>query len=307
MVAHISRPRSMCRKTSEVLHSLSLMNPPNRRWLLLGVLLCFILVASSCSSPRTSAELLSDLNSDDPQTRLRAAVALAEREDTAALQPLLDFLRSEDGDIRRKAALALGQLGDERAVEPLVIALNDEDWEDRWAAAEAFQSIPDSRAVNPLIAALAIAATSNDHTLTSEACKALVAIGQPSIQPLIDMMVENPPPERRTFTGVHYEAACTLRDIEENTGTIESLEAAIVQEDLHFISHTYLVYVFRHRSISAEEQHVLCEALHAYGNKGMAEWFVNYGDDNPFRKTTQLENCGYEWAEQHGYAVGNSH
>jgi HEAT repeat protein len=76
---------------------------------------------------------------------------VAKMEDKRDIKGLVKALKSkEDGAIRKKAAIALGNVGSMRAVDALVEALEDQDYE-----------------------------------VSDEAVKALIDIGQPSVEPLI--------------------------------------------------------------------------------------------------------------------------
>lgn len=71
---------------------------------------------------KTVRELVEDLGSPDPRLRLRAAGALGERGEPAAVPALVKALGDRDGAVVERAVGALAQLRDPRAV-PALIAL----------------------------------------------------------------------------------------------------------------------------------------------------------------------------------------
>jgi HEAT repeat protein len=156
-----------------------------------------------------------------------AAEALAEIGEPA-VEPLIQALKDKNPDIRWGATQALGDLKDERAVEPLIQTLmKDKDLEVQWTAAKALGKIGDKRAVEPLIQALKkriiavkgrgilelghyfqtniaealgkigdtkaieplITALENDYYLDQSTEEALIAIGEPAVEPLIQIIL----------------------------------------------------------------------------------------------------------------------
>lgn len=108
----------------------------------------------------------------------------------AAVSPLLDALiyhgddeeaEADDRDVRINAALALGHLGDRQALEPLLQALATDDLTVRWYVIDALGLLADPRAITPLIAALA----HPDIDMRKAAWRALAAIGEPAVAPLL--------------------------------------------------------------------------------------------------------------------------
>ena len=88
---------------------------------------------------------------------------------------------------RAAATEALGKIGE--AVDPLIQALKDENVYIRRGAAEALGKIGDARAVEPLIRAWNTASLTygvdKDEALSRHAAEALVKIGGPAVEPLI--------------------------------------------------------------------------------------------------------------------------
>lgn len=98
--------------------------------------------------------LRKDLRSENKETRLRAAVLLAEQNDPLARDIL--WLSMDDADewARALAVYGLGRLGDNTALAKLVDALQDSDPDVRVAAAESLGQLGDPMALPALRAAL---------------------------------------------------------------------------------------------------------------------------------------------------------
>jgi HEAT repeat protein len=96
------------------------------------------------------------------------------------------------GDVRERAADALAEIGDPRAVEALVIALKDKGHRFvRVSAACALGKIGNARAVEPLITALG----DDENAVSAFAADALVALGEPAVEPLMAMFKSETPGE----------------------------------------------------------------------------------------------------------------
>jgi HEAT repeat protein/beta-lactamase regulating signal transducer with metallopeptidase domain len=108
------------------------------------------------SDPRVIQGLVVALGDSDEQVRLMAAHALGAREDTAAVNALLNALRRDASkDVRKTAAWALGQIEDARSVQGLLAALQAErDTEVRNTIVWALGQIESKDAVQGLGAAL---------------------------------------------------------------------------------------------------------------------------------------------------------
>jgi HEAT repeat protein len=154
---------------------------------------------------------------------LAAAEALGAIRDTRAIKPLIEALRDERQEVRQAAARALATIGTP-ALMALINTLQNsvasgflwEVWGAREAgvaAAEALGMIRDAWAVEPLIEA----AIRKGHTEVSEAAvKALAAIGEPAVLPLIRLVRQRK--DRRPFDwlfGEWWVAAEALKAIGE--------------------------------------------------------------------------------------------
>lgn len=123
------------------------------------------------------ARLLRVLKDSRYVMRARAADALAQLRDPAAVPALLDALNDPVDMVRGHAANALGQIGDRQAVAPLMAMLGEPDMLLRWTAAEALGHLRDPQAVMPLLEAWINA----DHELMlSVTAEAVQRIGEPA-------------------------------------------------------------------------------------------------------------------------------
>jgi HEAT repeat protein len=116
--------------------------------------------------------------------RWRAAEALGDLADPAAVEPLVGALDDRERIVRERVVVALGRIG---AVEPLIAALRDTSGSVRVCAAQALGTASGSRAVEALIAAL----SDEDWNVRAQAAQALGALGDPSaVEPLVSALAE---------------------------------------------------------------------------------------------------------------------
>lgn len=106
------------------------------------------------------------------------------------ISALINDLSNKDGIKRHKARIALVEIG-ELSVEPLVKALNDRSQTARWESAKALGQIMDPRSVDALVKAL------QDRLFDVRwlAAEALIYIGQESVKPLLQAIVDYPDSE----------------------------------------------------------------------------------------------------------------
>lgn len=142
------------------------------------------------------------------QLKLICANRLGDLKDPRATESLIDVVLNEnDSRIRSEAERALGKINDSRAVNCLILSLNDSNYDVRESAIIALGEISDPRATIPLI-------RSSGHEdmyfgdLISKIKEALINIGQPSVDPLIQALRDENP-EVRNF------AAWTLGDLKD--------------------------------------------------------------------------------------------
>jgi hypothetical protein len=125
--------------------------------------------------------LISALSHRDVEVRYRAAMALGELGDPAAVEALSRALKDENSGVRWEAAEALGKVGDP-ATGVLAVAMQDEDDDIRWRAAIALGEIGNEEAIEALVGAL----SDEDDYVRSRAANSLASIGAPAIGPLCD-------------------------------------------------------------------------------------------------------------------------
>ena len=155
-------------------------------------------------------QALTDLDTGDAHTQAAAIDLLGERGYVPAITPLSDFLGSADGGLAFKAAGALGKIGDAMAVPILLEALRGDDLWVRAASTGALIKIG-SPAVDGLIEALG----DDQPAVRRSAAKALGKIGDAAaVLGLIEALDDQDRPVRRFA----YEALARI-------GTPEALAA----------------------------------------------------------------------------------
>jgi len=209
---------------------------------------------SSPLSRQADDEAIADPTVDQTQADSASADASAVGQDTVALDEeqikdeidiQIDLLDDPDWVVRREAIITLGEMGDERCVEPLARALRDGDWQVREVAIEglgqvgspavdtllkllrdwevrkyaiaALGKIRDERVLDPLILQLR-----NDE-FKDDAIDALAALGEPSIEKLIETL-------RDKDENVRKRAVRALGKIKGN-GAIDPLIAMVGDKD----------------------------------------------------------------------------
>lgn len=132
---------------------------------------------------------------EDDQVRQAATEALVEIGELAA-GPLIGLLQTSDGLQTRIAAITtLGRIGDPRAIEPFLAILNQSRQllDERHAILTALGEIGDPRAVEPLLKA----SRSGTGRNIAQAMKSLIAIGEPAIKPLRNVLLRASWSERK--------------------------------------------------------------------------------------------------------------
>lgn len=134
------------------------------------------------------SQALQDLNSTDPQVRLRAAMLLGETpgDPNIAVPALVNSLADPHYNVVSMAQGALVKIG-KPAVESLIETLQNGDPQVQQLAAGALGRIGDARAVEPLINAM----QSGDRELCMDAAEALGQIGSPAVEALIPLLQNN--------------------------------------------------------------------------------------------------------------------
>ncbi len=163
-----------------------------RRWLLGVIGMLVVMAAVGCSksgvtetaATEATPSLVEALQSDDPTERANAAEALGGRGDPEAVPALITALEDEDSTVRLNAIEALGAIADERAVDPLAAIIESPGPQtgddEREAAAVILGELGDPAVVPALVQ---YSTESHDTVKT-----ALVAIGKPAVEPLIEAL-----------------------------------------------------------------------------------------------------------------------
>lgn len=179
--------------------------------------------------------LIQTLQQAHPLDRVQAAHVLGRIKDASALPALLSALRGEYFTVRAAAASALGGLGDKRALDPLLAALKDPEPVVRAAAVQAVGSfaMPDTfDAIGSFLlddpktevrqaAARSLGGTRNPAALpllmealhdsfwwyerepaAADLLRAIAAIGEPAIDPLIEALGDTEGTIRRFAAGL---------------------------------------------------------------------------------------------------------
>jgi HEAT repeat protein len=152
----------------------------------IGVRLSAVHTLGNNRDTRAVKPLIDTLKNDtDYRVRCVAATALGKIGDKSAVEPLIESLKEDkEGDVRSYTAEALGMLGDTRAVEPLLESLTHDQFYSGSNAAKSLGKMREKRAIGPLIDSFG-----NGFT-ESAASEALVMIGEPAVDPLIEYLTK---------------------------------------------------------------------------------------------------------------------
>ena len=120
---------------------------------------------------RAEPAMLSALESEDNELRIRAAAALGMVGSLACVPALRRALRDPEWEVRAQAAAALGRQMDSRAIDSLRVSLRDENWWVRQNSAQALSEIPGG------IAALVESLEDEDRFARDAAIERLMAMG----------------------------------------------------------------------------------------------------------------------------------
>jgi HEAT repeat protein len=138
---------------------------------------------------RSSGPIIGALTDADPDVRIRAAEALGQIKNAAAVDPLIVALNDGNSDVRRYSSWALGEVNDSRAIDPLsYTSVKDADYYVREEAKKVLQwstiggNKVDSRSTESIIGAL----TDADPDVRIRAAEALGQIKNAiAVDPLI--------------------------------------------------------------------------------------------------------------------------
>lgn len=142
-----------------------------------------IIALGALADERTVVPLIQVLQDNRKRIQERAITVLVKIGEPV-VPLLLKALTDANSDIRAGIVVVLGELGDERAVAPLCQALQDEDPGVQWRAAEALGKLRVVSAVEPLTSLLA----DPSGWVPRVVIRALGAIGEPAIDPLIQLL-----------------------------------------------------------------------------------------------------------------------
>jgi HEAT repeat protein len=157
--------------------------------------------------------LIGALKDTDPIVRGYAATALGEIGDPRAKEALLAALRTEDASVVNMAT-SLYNLGSTEVVEILIGKLRDRNPNNRLYAIYALGKISDPEMVRPLIEVL------GNEEIGWLAAKALVNVGQPALQPLLESLFS----ENRTVRLYATYALGQIRDPKAARGVLRLLQ-----------------------------------------------------------------------------------
>jgi HEAT repeat protein len=141
--------------------------------------------------------LLAALDDPDPAVILAAADALGQVNDPATVGGLLVALEHPRQEVRLGAARALGTIGADAAVEPLRVMLFQGEGLEVSVAGEALGRIGSPASVEGLISAVADPIPSPQW---HAALEALETMGEPAVDPLVEMLASNDVYDRRNAT-----------------------------------------------------------------------------------------------------------
>jgi hypothetical protein len=189
------------------------------------------------------------LQHEDAQTRHRAADALGEIGDPAAVRALLEAVRDPNAYVRRQAARALGQIGDASAVPGLIGALNDDRHFVREQGVEALARIGAAS-----VSGLADALREQNPAARFHIVEALGSIGDVSAVPaLIDALSDTNPYVRQSAAGAlgdlgdaeslpHKVLAATRLPVAQRIAILETLGNARYRQGRLFKNFLVLSY-----------------------------------------------------------------
>ena len=258
--------------------------------------------------------LLNLLNSNNEEIVLTAIVNLGKFNDADIVESLINMLNHDSPQVVVKSIEVLSRIGDVKAVLPIIDLLNSSKISIVDASIGALGRYKDSSAVDGLI--MALINWSEEGSTRDLAAYALINIGNPSVESLINLLYSEKPILRETACyvlgeigsvdaveplierlndedyDVRFSAGEALNKIETNP-EIESMIAAFENEDLNITAKYYVYYILRGEPGT---ESILIKALNKYGNVTMVEDYLNCGNE-------LLEDAAETWAENNGYMV----
>jgi hypothetical protein len=138
-------------------------------------------------------------------------------------------LKDENEDIHRKTVKELDEFRDKRALEPLLQALQDNSSDISESAARALGNIRDARAVPPLVRAL----RDEEMKVRGSAGKALEEIGEPAIEPLINLLENNSYDVEDVLSGIGGPAVEPLIEVLKHKNKNVRIKALIILRQIN--------------------------------------------------------------------------
>ena len=178
---------------------------------------------------RATEALLSAFKNFDAEVRQCAREALEKIGDLREMDPLIAVLKDSDKGVRHYAVTALGQLRNNYAMQALIAAVQDSDSYVRKAAVEALGKLDKYHAVKSLITALEVSIDrgESDEPIRQLVSAALIGIGSPAIEPLIEEFKDQDWRVRKTAAEVLGQIAVHLEDAALRTRIVKALTALI--------------------------------------------------------------------------------
>lgn len=250
-------------------------------------------LACGLDADNSTAELLPYMQSDDAGDRARAAEYLGNKNDPAAVSPLIEALEDPAETVQIAAVKSLGKLGDKRAFEPLLPVLGDQNKEMRIAVIGALGKLRDSRALEPLLALL----KENDPDIRWETAAALGELQDPGaviyLAALLDDYAKSPLRDRIQGEDPTVVSRARASLLQIGAPAIEPLTAYLRQRIVEGTPPQDVVNVLA--KISGSEPYVIA-VFNEYGSENLARAMLNC--DNP-----QLEAAAEQWAKANGYEI----
>jgi HEAT repeat protein len=202
-----------------------------------------------------------------------------------AIDILIVKLKHVDPQIRSYAAEVLGMTEHPRAIDPLIEALNDENKKVRAKVRRALYSIGEP-SVNPLIETL----NNEANNFKEEIIAALGSVGKPSAVDALISIAKNQSSDLRLDA---IQAMCRINSTKAKKYIYDEV---VKRGDLKIIAgiYGYLISMGKENSVDA-----LIKALHKYGDKEMATYYLISGNVN-------LQVAASEWATKHGKDISTT-
>jgi HEAT repeat protein len=169
-------------------------------------------------NPVAVEPLIYALKDTDPNMRADVAEALGKLRDVRAVEPIIALLEDSDSHVRRQATWTLRELKDARAVEHLIITSNDTDASVRSGAVGALgelcKELKNTVLREQVTMLLVSALKDQDKNVKSSAARALVDVGQSTVDPILAALRDN---DEYVRSSVAFALSYRLKDDERIT------------------------------------------------------------------------------------------